>query len=222
MSFDCLAPHYRWMEWVLAGNKLQQCRTSFLRQHADVTNVLILGEGNGRFLVECRRFLRSAQIVCLDASERMLQLARKRLVRNGLETRDVEFITADALTWAAPKLHFDLVVTHFFLDCFRSEQLDQLLPRLAAAATPTASWLLADFQIPESGLARWRAAAIHRLMYWFFGLATQLPARRLTPPDPWLVAHGFRLRERRIADWGLLRSDLWERVRNAGCGARSV
>lgn len=222
MSFNWLAPHYRWMEWVLAGNKLQQCRTAFLPQQANSTNVLILGEGNGRFLVECRRILRSARIVCLDASERMLDLARQRLHRSGLGTANVEFLTMDALTWAPPQHCFDLIVTHFFLDCFRSEQLGLLLPRLASSAGPEASWLLADFQIPQSGLARCRAVIIHRLMYWFFGVATRLPARRLTPPDPWLLAHGFQLRERRVTDWGLLRSDLWQRVRNAGGGVRTV
>src|SRR5439155_22241467 len=30
MSFDTLAPHYRWMEFILAGKKLQRCRTAFL------------------------------------------------------------------------------------------------------------------------------------------------------------------------------------------------
>ena len=30
-SFDLLAPHYRWMEFVLAGRKLQECRTVFLQ-----------------------------------------------------------------------------------------------------------------------------------------------------------------------------------------------
>ncbi|HXC98086.1 MAG TPA: hypothetical protein VN048_02010, partial [Verrucomicrobiae bacterium] len=29
-DFDLLAPHYRWMEWLLAGPKLHRCRTAFL------------------------------------------------------------------------------------------------------------------------------------------------------------------------------------------------
>src|SRR5215469_5978584 len=71
MSFDVLAPHYRWMEFVLAGKKLQRCRTAFLSQVADRQNVLLVGEGNGRFLVECRRSLKNARITCVDASARM-------------------------------------------------------------------------------------------------------------------------------------------------------
>ena len=79
MSFDVLAPYYRWMEFVLAGNKLQRCRTAFLSQVTRRKSVLILGEGNGRFLLECRCILHEAQITCVDASFRMLTLARKRL-----------------------------------------------------------------------------------------------------------------------------------------------
>src|SRR5579862_4048205 len=68
MSFDRLAPHYRWLEIVLAGEKLQHCRTAFLSQIRDAHDVLILGEGNGRFLLECRKTLSSAQITCVDSS----------------------------------------------------------------------------------------------------------------------------------------------------------
>src|SRR5579864_4929172 len=79
MSFDVLAPHYRWMEVVLAGEKLQRCCTAFLERISGARNVLILGEGNGRFLVECRRKIPKAHIVCVDASARMLTLAQRRL-----------------------------------------------------------------------------------------------------------------------------------------------
>src|ERR1041385_77794 len=50
MSFDALAPHYLWMEWLLAGRKLQRCRTAFLDEARAARDILLLGEGNGRFL----------------------------------------------------------------------------------------------------------------------------------------------------------------------------
>ena len=54
MSFDVLAPHYRWMELVCAGEKLQGCRTAQLAHVLAARHILILGEGNGRFLVLMR------------------------------------------------------------------------------------------------------------------------------------------------------------------------
>jgi ubiquinone/menaquinone biosynthesis C-methylase UbiE len=211
MSFDALAPHYRWMELVLAGNKLQRCRTAFLGQVSNRQNVLIVGEGNGRFLVECRRRLETASITCVDASSRMLALARKRVRDAGLSIEKIEFVHTDALRWTPPQRAFDLIVTHFFLDCFPAEHLRRVVAALAKAATADATWLLADFQVPSGGLRRRRAQLIHRVMYLFFGLATRLPARKLTIPDELLRVENFALCERRESEWGLLRSDWWER-----------
>jgi hypothetical protein len=83
------------------------------------------------------------------------------------------------------------------------------LPSLAAAAAPEARWLLADFQEPAAGFAKWRARAILEVMYLFFRWAAALPASELTAPDSLLAQCGFKLRERRIFEWGLLHSDLW-------------
>ena len=209
MSFDSIAPHYRWMESLLAGTKLQRCRTEFLGQLGDVENVLIVGEGNGRFLVECRRRFRDARITCVDASRRMLDLTRASLRCAGLTDRRVEFLHANACGWQPPSKAYDLIVTHFFLDCFPAGQLKEVIDNLAASARPGASWLVADFRIPSVRLARWRARLILGCMYSFFRVITRLPATELTAPDPFLAQAGFALEERRLSEWGLLHSDRW-------------
>ena len=63
MSFDRLAPHYRWMEAVLAGGKLQRCRTAFLNEVKDARHALIVGDGNGRFLSALLRANPSVRVV---------------------------------------------------------------------------------------------------------------------------------------------------------------
>jgi len=210
MSFDVLAPHYRWMELVSAGEKLQRCRTAFLSRVPKANNILILGEGNGRFLVECRRRFPRAAITVVDASARMLELARKRLARQGITSDQINFIRADALAWEPPTGAFDLIVTHFFLDCFRADQLELLIPKLSRAAAPKANWLLADFRAAAAGWRRGRSRVILWLMYRFFIAATQLPARNLTAPDDLLERNGFHRRAREIYDWELLHSDWWQ------------
>jgi ubiquinone/menaquinone biosynthesis C-methylase UbiE len=139
----------------------------------------------------------------------MIEITRQRLATQGLDAGRVEFVHADILQRQLPRAAYDLVVTHFVLDCFRPEQLTKILPALAKAATPEAHWLLADFQEPNAGIAKWRAKAILELMYLFFLWAVALPASDLTSPDPLLAQCGFKLRERRIFEWGLLHSDLW-------------
>jgi ubiquinone/menaquinone biosynthesis C-methylase UbiE len=142
----------------------------------------------------------------------MLDCAQARVRARGLSDERIEFIHADASEWKMPVKQFDLLVTHFFLDCFESDQLAQLVPRLAAGGAPGAHWLLADFREPASGVTKWRARGILRAMYFFFQRVTRLPASRLTPPDAFLQQSGFVLRERTLSEWGLLHSDLWQRV----------
>ena len=95
------------MEHVLAGGKLQFCRTAFLSHIQDVRDMLILGEGNGRFLLECRKALGAAEITCVDSSPRMLEAARRRLLSHGFSEERTRFVQADALTWTPPARFFD-------------------------------------------------------------------------------------------------------------------
>lgn len=213
MSFDRLAPHYRWMEFVLAGDKLQRCRIRFLNQIRSAKNILIVGEGNGRFLLECRKQTPGAHITCIDASERMLAAAKYRLHQNNQKLDHIGFICADALTLDfSGKQPYDAIVTHFFLDCFPENQLNRLVEKLTDAAAPKAIWLLADFQCPGAGILKLRARLILWSMYFFFQRATKLSARTLIPPGPILERHGFQLRERVESEWGLLHSDCWDRL----------
>ena len=211
MSFDSLAPHYRWMEWMLAGRKLQRCRTAFLRGVPQPRHALLLGEGNGRFLEEFLIAHPGARVTCVDASVAMIRRARARLRARGVDLAAVEFIHADALTWTPSPGAYDLVVTHFFFDCFRRDQIEHLLEILGPALTSDAQWLLADFRVPASGFARWRARWIVRSMYFFFRQVIDLPSSSLIPAEEFLVPRGYALRERRLAEWGLLHTDWWTR-----------
>lgn len=212
MSFDLLAPHYDWMEALSAGPRLQRCRTAWLDSLAGARRILSVGEGHGRFALACAQRFPAAQLTCVDASAAMLARAQARMAREGPPGARVDWIVAPLPGWAPPQgAQYDAIVTDFFLDCFRPDQLASIIPALARGAAPRATWLVADFSLPAAGAARWRARAVHAIMYSFFRVVTRLPARRLTAPDPYLAAQGFRLAGRREFEWGLLRSDCWSR-----------
>lgn len=211
MSFDRLAPHYRWMELLLAGRKLQRARTRWLGELNRARRVLLVGEGNGRFLAACAHRLPQARFICIDASAAMLREARERWQRNGGQNGDAEFVHAQLPDAQLPTEGFDSIVTHFFLDCFPEPLLEAVIAALARAAKPQARWLAADFCEAPRGLARVRSRIILWLMYRFFRIATRLPAHRLINPDTLLTRHGFQLRARQTTEWGLLHSDLWQR-----------
>lgn len=207
MSFDRLAPHYDWLEALTAGPRLQRARTAWFPALRGCSRILSVGEGHGRFAEACAAAYPHAELTCVEASARMLARAQRRL--SGARAR-VTWQRSDVFAWE-PRGEYDAIVTCFFLDCFTPEELAVVVAKLSACARPTAVWLLADFAVPERGPARWRARAVHTLMYTFFRRATALSARRVTPPDDLLRAQGFALAGRRESEWGLLRSDLWQR-----------
>ncbi|HTI69787.1 MAG TPA: methyltransferase domain-containing protein [Candidatus Limnocylindria bacterium] len=211
MSFDRLAKHYAWMETIMAGSKLQRCRTAYLDALQGRRSLLLMGEGHGRFLEAVVQACPHSIITCADASTEMLLVAEKRARRAGLPMDRVSFLHVDALQWNPPEGQFDAVVTNFFLDCFTPDQLEIVVDKLSRAAAPQATWLLADFREADAGWPRFRSRWILKSMYWFFVFATRLPARRLTTPDPYLAQAGFRRIRTQLFEWGLLHADEWQR-----------
>jgi SAM-dependent methyltransferase len=211
MSFDGLAPHYTWMEKILAGSRLQRSRIAWLDALAGRENILIAGVGHGHFLRECVQRFPNARITSVDASAGMLRHAEARAKKAAANISLLRFVHAALPQWKPPPGEFDAVVTNFFLDCFAPDGLRAVIAALAAGARADACWLVCDFAVPPHGLARQRARAIHALMYAFFRRATGIDACRVTEPDPLLFAAGFTLHQRCTAEWGLIRSDLWLR-----------
>ena len=210
MSFDLLARHYDWLEALTAGPRLERMRAAGLDALPGRRRILSMGEGHGRFAAACLARYPDAELTCVDASERMLERARRRIERSGASGASITWECADVLGWSAER-KFDAIVTCFFLDCFPPVILERVIAQLARNATADAIWVNADFAVPARGWRRWRAKAIHAAMYAFFRSVARLPARRWTAPDRLLGTHGFRLETRRESEWGLLRTDAWRR-----------
>ncbi len=206
MNFDRVAPFYRRLETLLFGGRLQAARCAFVRQINGAGRALVVGDGDGRFLEQLLRAQPDLQVECLDASAAMLALARRRAG----EAR-VQFIQADLREAAFPTKRYDLIVTHFFLDCFEEPNLGRVVEKLSAAASDDAIWLIADFHEPPRGWRRSSGRLIIATMYLFFRMAAGLEARRLVDYAPLLQAAGFTLTNERISANELIRSQRWER-----------
>ena len=209
MNFDFVAPHYHWLETIVFGHELQQARTHWIDRIRRPERTLILGEGNGRFLCELLRVHPRLEVDCVDASNTMLQLSRRRVHRTCPESfSHVHFFCEDILKWS-PQKSYDLLVTHFFLDCFPRNQLSSIVEKLAHAARPNAAWLIADFTKPGTRFARSYGEFLLRLMYIFFGTVAGVAARELVDPFPYLKENGFSRASLEPSGASLVRSDLY-------------
>jgi ubiquinone/menaquinone biosynthesis C-methylase UbiE len=207
MSFDHLAPHYDWLESLTAGARLQRARTAWLPALEGCRRILSVGEGHGRFAGACASAYQDTELTCVEASPAMLARAQRR--QQGRPAR-IRWQQSDIFSWQ-PDGSYDAIVTCFFLDCFAPDELQRVVDKLAGCASARAKWIVADFAIPASGLARRRAQLVHALMYGFFRRVARLSARHVTPPDSLLRAAGFSLEARKQWEWGLIRADLWQR-----------
>jgi SAM-dependent methyltransferase len=220
--FDRLAPAYQALERVTFGGLLHWCRTAHLARLGACRRALVLGDGDGRFLADLLRANPEIEADSLDISAGMLALARRRVaaVPGGLSR--VRFVRADARTDSLPGAGYDLVVTNFFLDCFRPAELAAVVRRGAAGCAPGATWVDGDFRVPPGGWERVAAKALLAAMYTFFCVATRLPARRLTDPAPLLEAEGFALAGEASRLRGFLSARLWVRAATATPGSAAA
>jgi SAM-dependent methyltransferase len=208
-NFNRIARPYRWLEYLTLGTALENCRTHYLPQLLDRRRALVLGDGDGRFLAQLLASNPDLHADAIDTSATMLQVLRQRCgaATPNAATR-LRTHNANALTIPLED-SYDLVVTHFFLDCLTQPDLDALITRINPTLTPGALWLISDFRIPN-GLMRLPARVFVRSLYLAFRLltglrTTHLPdyATPLTQAGLNRVAHQHRLA-------GLLTTELWQ------------
>ncbi len=204
-NFDPVARIYRWAEYLSFGRALERCRFFYLPATLTCRTALILGDGDGRFLVSLLQQNTAVSADVVDSSSAMLTLLYRRI---GDQAHRVKLHRADALTFTPPD-EYDLVATHFFLDCFTTPQLKVLAGNIAGHTRPGALWLLSDFNIPTQSLARFPAELLVRSLYLVFRLLTGLRPTRLPDHAAALRSAGFHRIERHLSLGGLLMSEIW-------------
>jgi SAM-dependent methyltransferase len=209
VNFDLIARPYRWLEYFSFGPFLDRCRRAQLVDLKYASRALVLGDGDGRFLARLLAVNPSLSADVVDSSASMLKVLERRVDRSGsLGRRRIRLYHADALDWK-PTGNYDLIVTHFFLDCFSPLQLKQLVDRILPHATPGAKWLISEFAIPGNPIAAPFARAIISLLYRAFGCLTGLPVRALPDYAAAFSRRGMVLSQERRTLAGLLSSQIW-------------
>ncbi len=210
MDCDRIARPYRWIEYAAFGRKLERHRFHFLPETRNSRNALLLGDGDGRFAAALARINSHVRIDCIESSACMIQVAKERLQTEQVSAPErIQFTRADALCAKLPPVHYDLIVTNFFLDCFSTTQTLVLIGTVRAACCPGAHWIISDFQRPFSGWRALYAEVWLRTMYLFFRLVTGLKTNRLPAYRAAMQSAGFVLQSSHRSMAGLICSELW-------------
>jgi len=206
--FDKLAPWYHFLETISFGNQLQKCRITQLAELNSEKNVLILGDGNGRFLESLLKSNSDTEIVSLDISRNMIELANARITSLPNSSK-VIFIYSDVFDWDFPKCKYDLVVTNFFLDCFTYSELTNLIKKVSLSLKPEGKLIYGDFNIPNSFFKKTLTSLLLFGMYRFFRMFTRISANSLHDPSSLLIENKFILKNEKYYLGSFLKSQLW-------------
>lgn len=209
-NFDRIARPYRALEHLTFGPALQRARTHFLPLLGHRLNALILGDGDGRFTAALLSHNPHLHADAVDLSPEMLRLLAQR-AHAAHPTAPTRLRThhTNALALAPPtNARYDLIVSHFFLDCLSDPELHHLCHRMRPHLAPGAFWLISDFRIPGN-LLHLPARALVRSLYLGFRLLTGLRTTRLPNHEAALNAIGFTCTAQHLSLGGILTSELW-------------
>jgi hypothetical protein len=121
------------MELFSFGPWLMLCRCAFLNECLNSCRALALGDGDGRFTARLLRENHAIRIDAVDASSAML---RDLSLRAGPHIDRIRTCHSDVRSLQLPNSTYDLILTHFFLDCLSTEEVKSLAAGLDGAASP--------------------------------------------------------------------------------------
>ncbi len=205
-NFNGLTHVYRWMEVASFGPWLQRCRCAFLASLSQCRRALVIGDGDGRFTAQLLRVNADIRVDAVDASSAMLRELRRRA---GADANRVNAMCVDARELQPENSPYDLVVTHFFLDCLTTAEVESLVHTLRAALSPSARWIVSEFAVPSGWYGQLVARPLIRILYWAFGLLTGLKVRSLPNYRDALRKSGFEMIAERELLGGLLVGEVW-------------
>lgn len=210
-NFDHLAGAYLWLERLTFGDLLWQCRCAHLSRLHSCRTALVIGDGDGRFTA---RLLEINPLVCVDAVDNSGAMLRVLLERAGSRADRVQTYLADARTFTPPRFHYDLVVTHFFLDCLTTQEVADLANDLRSRVTSSSLWVVSDFAIPPGWFGYIVARPIETALYVAFNILARTRVFRLPDHRQALSLTGFALQSERTFASRLLISEVWSIGRN--------
>ncbi len=198
-QFDTISALYDPLVKLFFGKAHIKSQKVFLNEMPNASNVLILGGGAGDILIELLKVKPSCKIFYIEASEKMISLAKKK---TGSVT-NIHFIhgTEDNI----PNQIFDLVITNFYLDLFAADTLQSVVNKIQKSLQPNSHWIITEFV--DDG--KWWQRVMLKMMYLFFKITCKIEANHLPVWDVALRYAGFKKEKETSFFYGFIKSELY-------------
>ncbi|MFC4991054.1 class I SAM-dependent methyltransferase [Rubritalea tangerina] len=192
LDYSAVARVYAWLERLIFGSLLMRARLWCLGlletqlEAGEENRVLLVGEGDGRFLeklLECDKYFR---VDYLDLSEGMMREARARV---GEDAR-VRWHCGDVSELVESR-GYAAVVLHFVLDHYEGGELAGVVAKISELVGEGGSVFVADFD----ETAHWKVRWVVRWMQVFFGWTARVDKVFVARADAYFLRNGLTLYE---------------------------
>ncbi|AKQ44681.1 hypothetical protein TH63_02035 [Rufibacter radiotolerans] len=213
-SFDFIAPVYDALAGVVFKDSQKKAQCRFLSKIPDGATVLVLGGGTGWLLPELFKKSNPKQVLYLEASNAMLEKARRR-VRGLPESSRIEFRLGTELA-LLPQEKFHVIITPFVLDLFTEQEVTAMVQRLSQALMPQGQWLHTDFFLsPNLFQKAWQKPLLWA-MYRFFRLVSGISGTGLSPMEEIFRQAGFVPLRQAFFFHCFIKAQLWQKSPEKG------
>jgi len=146
--FDHIAPRYDFMNRFLsAGIDVSWRKKAIKRFQKDSPKILLdVATGTADMSIMAARILQPEKIIGIDISEKMLEIGRKKIDKEGLGTK-IELFSGDGETINFPKDSFDGVMVAFGVRNF--ENLEKGMAEILRVMKPGAQLIVLEFSKPK-------------------------------------------------------------------------
>lgn len=146
--FDRISPKYDMLNHLLSFNidKVWRLKTAKTVVRFHPKNILDLATGTADLAIQLAKLDPQAHIIGTDISEKMLEIGKAKIVKQGLENQ-IELHLGDAAALAFGDNTFDAVTVAFGVRNF--EHLDQGLSEIRRILKPNGQVFILEFSMPE-------------------------------------------------------------------------
>lgn len=184
--FNGIAPLYDVFASLIFGKELERAKHYYLYYIKDGCKILYIGGGSGTILYHLIKKHNNLEIDFIDASSKMIERAKKKVPHTGTCTINWIHGTEDNIPHQD---HYDIVITNFFLDIFKPEELDILMPKIDMSLKRDGFWIFTDFY---GRTKRLKNRILVRMMYFFFRILGAVKSNKLLSYGLYFEKMGYR------------------------------